>query len=222
MKSHKIVFEKWMFLWELTLEYRRILKQKRALKKRVQLPQDWFGTSIWSSFHGQGSQFLFVEEEKVTCLTGKERGGHEMKKFPNPSPLTFPPPPPSKKQERAPPCLSGVRWIRAHVVVGRTASKEWDSGFGLVTRRVSDCLMERFSYDLKKMVSVSVRYLFYQPVDEKIKTWPLRFPAKENPNMEKVLFDWPIHIVLHFHVKVKYRLISRKFSAWSFFTRAFS
>ena len=29
------------------------------------------------------------------------------------------------------------------------------------------------------MVSVSVRYLFYQPVDEKIKTWPLRFPAKE-------------------------------------------
>ena len=25
-----------------------------------------------------------------------------------------------------------------------------------------------------------------------IKTWPLRFPAKENPNMEKALFDWPI------------------------------
>ena len=23
-------------------------------------------------------------------------------------------------------------------------------------------------------------------MDEKIKTWPLRFPAKENPNMEKV------------------------------------
>ena len=35
------------------------------------------------------------------------------------------------------------------------------------------------------MVSVSVRYLFYQPIDEKIKTRPLRFPAKENPNMEK-------------------------------------
>ena len=32
------------------------------------------------------------------------------------------------------------------------------------------------------MVSVSVRYLLYQPMDEKIKTWPLRFPAKENPN----------------------------------------
>ena len=43
-----------------------------------------------------------------------------------------------------------------------------------------------------KMVSVSVRYLFYQPMDEKIKTWPLRFPAKENPNIEKALFDWPI------------------------------
>ena len=32
------------------------------------------------------------------------------------------------------------------------------------------------------MVSVSVRYLFYQPMDEKIKTWTLRFSAKENPN----------------------------------------
>ena len=42
------------------------------------------------------------------------------------------------------------------------------------------------------MVSVSVRCLFYQAMDEKIKTWPLRFPAKENLNMEKALFDWPI------------------------------
>ena len=60
-----------------------------------------------------------------------------------------------------------------------------------------------------KMVSVSVPYLFYQPMDEKIKTWPLSFPAKENPNMEKALFDWPI--VLQYDVKAKYRLISRKF-----------
>ena len=45
---------------------------------------------------------------------------------------------------------------------------------------------------LKKMVSVNVRYLFYQPVDKNIKTWSLRFPAKENPNMEKALFDWPM------------------------------
>ena len=43
-----------------------------------------------------------------------------------------------------------------------------------------------------KMVLVSVRCSFYQPMEEKIKTWPLRFPAKENPNMEKALFDWPI------------------------------
>ena len=30
-----------------------------------------------------------------------------------------------------------------------------------------------------KKVSVSVRSLFHQPMDEKIKTWPLCFPAKE-------------------------------------------
>ena len=56
------------------------------------------------------------------------------------------------------------------------------------------------------MVSVSVRYLLYQPMDEKIKTWPLRFLIKENRNMEKALFDWPI--VLQYDVQAKYRLIS--------------
>ena len=65
------------------------------------------------------------------------------------------------------------------------------------------------------MVSVSVRYLFYQPMDEKIKTWALRFPAKENPNMEVALLDWPI--VLQYDVKTKYRLICRKFSDMKFF-----
>ena len=45
--------------------------------------------------------------------------------------------------------------------------------------------------------------------------WTLRFPAKENPNMEKALFDWPI--VLQYDVKAKYRLISRKFSGMKFF-----
>ena len=65
------------------------------------------------------------------------------------------------------------------------------------------------------MVSVSVRYLFYQPMDEKIKTWTLRFPAKENPNKEKALFDWPIE--LQYDVKGKYRLTSRKFSGMKFF-----
>ena len=81
--------------------------------------------------------------------------------------------------------------------------------------------VERFSYDLEKWFLVSVRNLFYQPMDEKIKTWPLRFPAKENPNMEKALFDWPI--VLQYDVKAKYRLISRKFSGMKFFfTPAFA
>ena len=62
-----------------------------------------------------------------------------------------------------------------------------------------------------KTVLVSVRYLFYQ----KIKTWPLRFPAKENPNMEKALLGWPI--VLQYDFKAKYRLISRKFAGMKFF-----
>ena len=52
-------------------------------------------------------------------------------------------------------------------------------------------------------------------MDEVIKTWPLRFPANENPNMEKALFDWPI--VLQYDVKAKYRLISRKFFGMKFF-----
>ena len=42
-------------------------------------------------------------------------------------------------------------------------------------------------------------------MDEKIKTWPLRFSAKENK------------IVLQYGVKAKYRLISRKFSGMKFF-----
>ena len=42
-------------------------------------------------------------------------------------------------------------------------------------------------------------------MDRKIKTWTLRFPAKENPNMEKALLDWPI--VLQYDVKA----ISTKF-----------
>ena len=65
------------------------------------------------------------------------------------------------------------------------------------------------------MVSVSVRYLFYQPVGEKIKTWTLRFPAKENPNREKALFDWPI--VLQYDVKENYQLIFKKFPGMKFF-----
>ena len=66
-----------------------------------------------------------------------------------------------------------------------------------------------------KMVSVSVRHLFRKPMDEKIKTWTLRFPAKGNPIMKKALFDWPI--VLQYDVKAKYPLISRNFSGMKFF-----
>ena len=65
------------------------------------------------------------------------------------------------------------------------------------------------------MVSVSVRYLLYEPMDEKIKTWTLQSPAKENPNMEKALFDRPI--ALQYDVKAKYRIISRKFLGMKFF-----
>ena len=55
----------------------------------------------------------------------------------------------------------------------------------------------------------SVHFLFYQPMDGKIKTWSLCFPAKGNPNMQKALFDWPI--------KAKYHLISGKFSGMKVF-----
>ena len=51
-------------------------------------------------------------------------------------------------------------------------------------------------------------------MNEKIKRWPLCFPAKENPNMEKALFDWPV--VSQYDVKAKYRLISRKFLGMKF------
>ena len=46
-------------------------------------------------------------------------------------------------------------------------------------------------------------------------TLTVRFPAKENPNKEKALFNWPI--VLQHDVKVNYRLISRKFLGMKFF-----
>ena len=52
-------------------------------------------------------------------------------------------------------------------------------------------------------------------MDEKIKTWTLQSPAKENPNMEKTLFDRPI--ALQYDVKAKYRIISRKFLGMKFF-----
>ena len=58
--------------------------------------------------------------------------------------------------------------------------------------------------------------LFYQPMDEKIKTWTLRFPAEENRNTGKGTVRLA-KIVLAYDVKVKYRLTSRKFSGMKFF-----
>ena len=52
-------------------------------------------------------------------------------------------------------------------------------------------------------------------MDETIKRSTLSFPAKENPNMEKALFEWPI--MLQYDFKARYRLISRKFSGMKFF-----
>ena len=64
------------------------------------------------------------------------------------------------------------------------------------------------------MVSVSVPYLLNQPMDGKIKTWPIRFPAKYEYDMTKALSDWPI--VLQYDVKARYRGISKKFSGMKF------
>ena len=74
--------------------------------------------------------------------------------------------------------------------------------------------IERFSYDLENGFG-KCSLFFLQPVDEKIKTWTLRFPAKENPNMEKALFDWAI--LLRYDVKAKYRLIPSEFLGMKFF-----
>ena len=70
------------------------------------------------------------------------------------------------------------------------------------------------------MVSVSVRYLFYQPIDEKIKTWTLRFPAKET-----LLWRWHCSIGQSCCSMTSKRSISwfpESSRAWRFFTRAFA
>ena len=73
----------------------------------------------------------------------------------------------------------------------RVRKNNWHHGFLKGSRFTCTLYWAIFVWPWK-MVSVSVRYLFYQPMDEKIKTWNLCFPAKENPNMDKALFDWPI------------------------------
>ena len=66
------------------------------------------------------------------------------------------------------------------------------------------------------MVSVSVHYLFCQPMNEKIKTWTLRFPAKENLNIGEAFVR--LANLLQYDVKAKYRLISRNFLGVKFFS----
>ena len=65
------------------------------------------------------------------------------------------------------------------------------------------------------MISVSVRNCFISQWMKWSKHGLFVFPPKENPNMEKALFDWPV--VLQYDVKAKYRLISRKFLGMKFF-----
>ena len=64
---------------------------------------------------------------------------------------------------------------------------------------------------------VSVRYLFYQPMDEKLKTQPLRFPAKETLIWRRQcsIGQW---ILPQYDVKEKYRFISRKFLGHDIFS----
>ena len=71
-----------------------------------------------------------------------------------------------------------------------------------------------------KMVSVNVSYLFYQPMDEKIKTWTLRFPAKENPNMERHCSIGQSCFSMTSKWSINWFLESSR--AWRFFTRVFA
>jgi len=77
-------------------------------------------------------------------------------------------------------------------------------------------LIEQFSYDLEKY-SVSKCSLFVMSAngwkDPNLASL-FSIPAKENCNMEKALFDWPI--VLQYEVKAEYRLNSRKFLGMKF------
>ena len=52
-------------------------------------------------------------------------------------------------------------------------------------------------------------------MNEKIKTWTLRFPAKENLNMGEAFLR--LANLLQYDVKAKYRLISRNFLGVKFF-----
>ena len=71
-----------------------------------------------------------------------------------------------------------------------------------------------------KMVSVSVCYLFYQPMDEKSKTLTLRFSAKENPKWRRRCLIGQSCCSMTSKQSIDWFLASSQ--AWSFFTRAFA
>ena len=71
-----------------------------------------------------------------------------------------------------------------------------------------------------KMVSVSVCYLFYQPMDEKIKTLTLHFSAKENPKWRRHCLIGQLCCNMTSKRSIDWFLASSQ--AWSFFTRAFA
>ena len=71
-----------------------------------------------------------------------------------------------------------------------------------------------------KIVSVSVRHLFHKPMDEKIKTWTLRFPAKENLVWRRYFSIGQSCCSMTSKQRIHWFLESSR--AWSFFTRAFA
>ena len=89
----------------------------------------------------------------------------------------------------------------------------WDVvAHGLSTAFTNEETANRVSFVWPwKMVLLSVCYLFYQPMDEKTKTWTLRFPAKENPNMEKNIVWLANRVAVWRQSEVSIILIFRKF-----------
>ena len=90
-------------------------------------------------------------------LTGEERRGHKLK---IPQPLSLYPAPIKKKRINRNEKNTHLRvfqeyveydWVREHAVLGRIVNKEWNSGFGLVTKWVS----ENYSGIVKRKASCS-------------------------------------------------------------------
>ena len=117
-----------------------ILETKESVKEKISTPRGlvWYinlAVVSWARVTN-----LFFEEEKDVCLTGEETGGHEMIILQPPALPTPPPPtpPPSKKnrnEKNTHLCVfqEDVEyvWVRAHVVLARTVSKDEIQASGL-------------------------------------------------------------------------------------------